>query len=221
MTVTVLTFVAVAVCSYLLGNFNAAIAISKLKKKDIRKLGSGNPGTMNMFRNFGKAIGMLTLFLDALKGAIPCLAGWFFCGELFRFGGNRIGLYVGALSVITGHIFPVFYKFKGGKGIASSVGVCLVLNWWATLISFTVGALFLIFIKIGSITSFIIISFPIALNAYTLAEQGGNLACLILLFCIFCLTLFAHTKNVIKLYGGTERKVILFKKKKKQPQNAL
>lgn len=217
MTATVLKFVAVAVFAYLLGNFNAAITISKCKKRDIRKLGSGNPGTMNMFRNFGKAIGMLTLALDALKGAIPCLVGWFVCGKAWSFYGSQIGLYVGALSVIVGHIFPVFYKFKGGKGVASSVGVCLVLNWWATLISFTVGAFFLVFIKIGSITSFIIISFPLALDAFSLSARPGHLPELILLFCIFCLTLFAHTKNVFKLYGGTERKVVLFKKKKQTP----
>ncbi|MCI8596784.1 MAG: hypothetical protein HFE35_08275 [Clostridia bacterium] len=202
--------IVVALLSYLAGNFNSAIAISKLKKNDIRKLGSGNPGTMNMFRNFGKGIGLLTLGLDALKGIIPCLMGWFVCGEAWRFGADKIGLYTGGLSVIVGHIFPVFYKFHGGKGIASSVGVCLVINWWATLISFTVGALFLIFIKIGSITSFIIISFPIALNAFSLASESGTLACRALLFALFCLTLFAHTKNVFKLCAGTERKVILF-----------
>ena len=72
--------IVVALLSYLAGNFNSAIAISKLKKNDIRKLGSGNPGTMNMFRNFGKGIGLLTLGLDALKGIIPCLMGWFVCG---------------------------------------------------------------------------------------------------------------------------------------------
>ncbi|MCI8413886.1 MAG: hypothetical protein HFE47_07355 [Clostridia bacterium] len=215
MSITVIKFVCVAVLSYLLGNFNSAICISKLKKRDIRKLGSGNPGTMNMFRNFGKGIGLLTLALDALKGVIPCLAGWFVCGEAWQLGGNKIGLYVGAVGVIIGHIFPVFYKFKGGKGIASSVGICLVLNWWATLISFTVGALFLIFFKVGSITSFIIISFPIALDAFTLTAQGGHVACLILLFALFCLTLFAHTKNVCKLFAGTERQVVLFKKKEK------
>lgn len=216
---TVIKFAAVSVIAYLLGNFNSAIFISKLKRNDIRKLGSGNPGTMNMFRNFGKLIGVLTLILDALKGAVSCLIGWFVCGEPWSFGADKIGLYVGALCVIVGHIFPVFYKFHGGKGIASSVGVCLVINWWATLISFTVGALFLIFFHIGSITSFIIISFPIALNVFSLSATGGNTACLVLLFALFCLTLFAHRKNVLKLYGGNEGRVILFGKHKKRKTN--
>lgn len=214
---TVLKYIALIVGSYLLGNFNSAIFISKFKKNDIRKLGSGNPGTMNMFRNFGKLIGVLTLILDALKGIIPCLVGWLMLGEAWKFGDDKIGLYVGAISVIVGHIFPVFYKFKGGKGIASTVGICLVLNWWVTLISFTVGALFLIFFKIGSITSFIIIAVPIALHAYAASAVGVPIVNLILLFALFCITLFAHTINVIKLFNGTERKVILFKKKDKKP----
>lgn len=214
---TVLKYIALIVFSYMLGNFNSAISISKLKKKDIRKLGSGNPGTMNMFRNFGKLIGVLTLVLDALKGIIPCIFGWLMLGEAWKFGDNKIGLYVGALSVIVGHIFPVFYKFKGGKGIACTVGICFVLNWWVALISFTVGALFLVFFKIGSITSFIIISVPIALHAFWVSAAGGHVANLILLFALFCLTLFAHTKNIVKLFDGTERKVILFKKKEKKP----
>lgn len=210
---TALKYVALIAISYLIGNFNAAISISKLKGNDIRKLGSGNPGTMNMFRNFGIPIGVLTLVLDALKGIIPCLLGWFALGEVWQFGGDKIGLYIGAISVIVGHIFPVFYKFKGGKGIASTVGICLVLNWWITLISFTVGAVFLVFFKIGSITSFIIISVPIVLHAYSVAAAGCPLVNLILLFALFCLTLFAHTTNIVKLFDGNERKVILLKKK--------
>ena len=67
----------IAFLSYMFGNVNFAIIISKLKKSDIRKLGSGNPGTLNMSRNFGLKTGILTLFLDALKGAIPCLVGFF------------------------------------------------------------------------------------------------------------------------------------------------
>ena len=219
---TALKFIIVIVLSYLFGNVNFAILISKLKKRDIRKLGSGNPGTMNMLRNFGVGIGLLTLALDALKGVLPCIMGWLVCGNTWSFGGDKIGLYVGGLSVIVGHIFPVFYKFKGGKGVASSVGVCLVISPIVTLISFVIGALFLVFIKIGSITSFIIISFPIAFNAFKVMNSGGSIAVAALLFATFCLTLFAHTQNIIKLFSGTERQVVLFKNlgKKKNKKKA-
>ena len=208
---TALKLIIVIVLSYLFGNVNFAILISKLKKRDIRTLGSGNPGTMNMLRNFGIGIGLLTLALDALKGALPCIMGWLVCGDTWSFHGDKIGLYVGGLSAIVGHIFPAFYKFKGGKGVATSVGVCLVINPIVTLISFVIGVVFLIFFKIGSITSFIIISFPIALNAFRVMSEGGSIAIAVLLFVMFCLTLFAHTKNIFKLFSGNERQVVLFK----------
>lgn len=82
----------VAVCAYFFGNINSAILISKLKGKDIRRCGSGNPGTMNMLRTYGKLLGVLTLVLDVLKGVIPCLLGWLFMGggQFLRLGSDRI-----------------------------------------------------------------------------------------------------------------------------------
>lgn len=212
---TAIRIACVALAGYLIGNFNSALVISKLKKSDVRKMGSGNPGTMNMFRSFGKLLGVLTLVMDILKGVIPCLIGWFVCGQAWSFGANKIGVYIGGLSVIVGHIFPVFLKFKGGKGIASSIGVCLVIHPIATLISFAVGVVFLIVTKIGSVTSFIIISVPLAMEAYSVSSTGGNVAALVLLFSLFFLTLFAHRKNVVHLFQGTDKQVVLFKKKKK------
>ena len=147
--------IAVIVC-YFLGNVNNALIISKLKKGDIRSCGSGNPGAMNMFRNYGFRIGLLTLMLDALKGALACVIGWFIVGE-FSFVGSELGKYVGAISVIVGHIYPICLKFKGGKGIASTIGICFVLNPLIAGISLLAGFVFIIFTKMGAIASFIII----------------------------------------------------------------
>lgn len=218
MVIDIILYISVIVGSYLIGNINIALVISKLKKKDVRKMGSGNPGTMNMLRNFGVKMGALTLVLDALKGALPTLLGWFILGDRFGFGGDKIGAYIGGLSVIVGHIFPVFLKFKGGKGIASSIGVCLIMHPIATLITFAIGVAFIFITKIGSITSFIIISVPIALEGFRLSASGGSIAGAILLFALFALTLFAHRKNVIKLFMGTESKTVIIKKKAKQQQ---
>ncbi len=216
MVIKVLLYIAVILVSYFIGNVNFALIISKARRSDVRKLGSGNPGSMNMFRNFGKGWGVLTLVLDAIKGATPSLLGWFILGERFSLGANRIGLYVGAISVIIGHIFPVFLRFKGGKGIASSIGVCFVINPIVTLISFVVGVIFIIITKVGSITSFIIICVPIIYDAYQLTQSDGNLVAQILLFAMFMLTFFAHRLNLIKLYNGTENQTVLFKKKTKE-----
>lgn len=208
-----LLIILLAVGSYFFGNINNALIISKFKHKDVRKLDSGNPGTMNMIRNFGIVIGGLTLLLDVIKGVIPCLIGWFLFGERFSFGADKTGLYVCALCLVIGHIYPVFLKFKGGKGIASTIGVCLVIQPWITLITFAVGFVFLTFTKMGAATSFIIISLPLIFAAY--AEiSAGNLINTLLLFTLFMLPLIKHLSNIIKLFGGRENKTVLFKKKK-------
>ena len=125
---SMLMYVAFIGVSYLAGSVNNAIIICRLLGYDIRSLGSGNPGAMNMIRSVGLWWGVLTLVMDALKGALPALAGWFFLGDFCSFEGSRIGACLCGLGVIAGHIFPVYYKFKGGKGVASTLGICMVLN---------------------------------------------------------------------------------------------
>ncbi len=202
----------VAVC-YLIGNVNNALIISRIKKRDIRAEGSGNPGAMNMIRNFGAVIGITTLILDAIKGAIGCIIGWFVLGEAFTFGADKLGMYVGGLSVIVGHIFPVFLKFKGGKGIASSIGICFVLNPLVAAITTLAGLIFIIVTKMGAVTSFIIIAYPLAFAGYK-QIGAGNLAEALIVLAMFCLTLFCHRKNIYKLFTGVENKTNLIKKKK-------
>lgn len=213
MLIQIIIIAAVAIGSYLIGNINVALAISKLKRGDIRKMGSGNPGTMNMIRNFGAGFGAITMGLDILKGALPCILGWLFVGGI-GFGDDRLGLYVGGFCVIVGHIFPVFLGFKGGKGIASSIGICLVCQPIIGLITLVGGILFIFVSKMGSITSFIIISIPLGIEAYSVTAAGGDsmIACAFLIFGLFALTLFAHRKNVIKLFAGTESQTIILGK---------
>ena len=131
-----------AVACYFIGCFNFAVIISHFKKNDIRKIGSGNPGTMNMTRTFGLKIGVINFVLDALKGGVPAMIGWaVFRGYVFAdstfqhlqswcYPGHLHGVsvsdfirYFCGLFVIIGHIFPVTMKFKGGKGIASTLGL--------------------------------------------------------------------------------------------------
>ena len=120
-------FIVMAVVSYFVGCFNFALLISKIKHKDVRKMGSGNPGTMNMSRQFGLKIGALTLFCDMIKGGIPLLIAYFIFKD-HCFAGTDVlvsdlARYVCGVSVIIGHIYPVTMKFKGGKGIASTLGM--------------------------------------------------------------------------------------------------
>ncbi|MDE7452994.1 MAG: glycerol-3-phosphate acyltransferase, partial [Clostridia bacterium] len=141
-------FLIAAIVCYFIGCFNFAVLISHIKKKDIRDVGSGNPGTMNMTRSFGLKVGAVNFICDLLKGGLPALAGWL----LFRgyvFAGTQIAVsdftrYFFGVFVIIGHIFPVTMKFRGGKGIASTMGLFTFAipceSWWYF---FIVGAILL------------------------------------------------------------------------------
>lgn len=216
----ILTGVLVALGSYFVGNINNAILISKLKGKDIRSCGSGNPGTMNMLRTYGKALGVLTLILDVLKGVVPCLLGWLFMGngQFLRLGSDRLGMYVAAICAVLGHIYPVLMKFKGGKGAATIIGVCLTMQPLYTLATFAFGVAFLLITKVGSLTSFIMISAPLAMEGLRSAQNPIGIYASIILFAMYLLSLFAHRKNIYKLFYGNEGRVVLFKPKKIKPQ---
>ncbi len=216
--------VILAVASYFWGNINVALLISKILKGDVRKLGSGNPGSMNMVRNYGLKIGILTLTLDAIKGALPTALGWLFIGTSApAFTDNRLGAYIGAFCVILGHVFPVVLKFKGGKGIASSIGVCIVLQPIVILITFACAFVFILFTSMGSVSSFMAISVPLAYEGFSVASSNSPEATAgaILIFALFALTLFAHRKNVVRLFSGTESKTVILKKKKKSPEKPV
>ncbi len=204
--------------SYLYGSVNNAVIISVLAKKDIRKQGSGNPGSMNMFRSLGFWFGLLTLTLDALKGVIPALLGWFVLGAKFSFGGSRIGLYACATLAILGHIFPIFFKFKGGKGVATTMGVCFVLNWWMTLISFVAGVLSIVITKLGFLGSFIILGLPCIFESVWCFIYGDIIGGIILIV-LYMLVIFMHRKNLIRFFQGKENKTYIFAKLFKKNKN--
>ena len=216
----ILAGVLVGICSYFIGNINNAVMISKMKGKDIRTCGSGNPGTMNMIRTFGKLIGATTLVLDVLKGVLPCLLGWLFMGngQFLRLGTDRMGIYVAGICVTIGHIYPAVMKFKGGKGVATILGVCLTMQPLWTIGFFAFGLLFLFLTKIGSITSFIMMCAPLTVEGLVAAQNPtSGIACTVIVFCMFALSLFAHRANLVKMFSGREGQVVLKKPKKKKP----
>lgn len=202
-----------SLASYLIGNINFAIILSHIKHGDIRKSGSGNPGTMNIVRTYGKIVGVFCLVLDAFKAAVPAFfAWWWFAGELCA-ADYKLGLYVAGLAVVVGHIFPVFLKFRGGKGIACIIGVSLVSQPIVTLIAFAVGLLFIIIVKIGAMGSFIMIFTP---SIYEVATLGGSDPAVSgIVFAMVTLAILAHHANIVRLFNGTENLTVLFKKKKK------
>lgn len=201
----------VIVISYLFGNVTFARIIAKCKHKDITKLGSGNPGSTNTLRNFGLKLGILNLVLDLLKGFIPSIV------TFYLFGQNYAYLYIAGISTIVGHIYPVIFKFKGGKGIATMMGVFLAANPIATLITIVVAALVWLCFQYGSVASFLCVTVLSCIEGVVhknLPVEQYQLICL-LLFAIFLLTWWAHRKNIERLLLGNENKVSLTKRTKK------
>lgn len=201
----------VVVC-YFIGNINFALILARIKHGDIRKSGSGNPGTMNVVRTFGKVTGALCLVLDALKAAIPAFfAWWLISGSVYDVD-DKLGLYVASLSVVVGHIFPVCLKFRGGKGIACIIGVALLAHPIVTLVAFAAGLIFLVFVKIGALASFIMIFVPNIYEAYVLGGDQPVVSALI--FATLTLAVLAHHANLKRLFSGTENLTVLFRRKK-------
>lgn len=209
----------IAAGSYLIGGINFSIIISGLKKRDIRTQGSGNPGTLNMSRTFGLKMGLLILLLDILKGLAPTLAARLAFGDMTFAGADfqvfRLAEYVAGFFVVLGHIFPVYYRFKGGKGIATTIGVFFATEWYITLIFGVVAIAFILSTKIGSMGSFLATTPPAIFacinmyhsvdlttgNPYMLAYYiGTNM----LVLGIIVLTWYAHRKNIERLLAGEE-----------------
>lgn len=199
--------------SYLCGNISFARIISKFKKQDITKLGSGNPGMTNTLRNFGVKFGLLNLILDMLKAFLPAII------TFYIFDKNTMMLYIAGLSAMSGHIYPVFFKFKGGKGISSMLGIFLAANPIATLIVMSIGAIIWIIFEYGSVVSFLCITSLTVIEGIrakmNLPEFDRKAICL-MLFAIFVFTWYAHRKNIERLLLGKESKASVRKKIKKK-----
>lgn len=217
MFVPVWKYVLAIAIGYCFGNISFARIISKMLKKDITQQGSGNPGSMNMLRTFGFKIGLLTLFLDSMKGAISALIGLLIFNQPYGSLEASIGIYVGGLGAVLGHNFPVVYKFKGGKGVACILGIYCVANPFWALIAFVVSFIYLYIFDYGAVASFIFIT---TLTVIEGIKNQGSIPITILLFILFFLTFFMHRQNIARLLWGKERRVNLNKafKKKKQKE---
>lgn len=194
-----------AILSYFVGNVTFGRVISRAKHGDITAHGSGNPGTLNAWRAFGFWAGIMTFVLDMLKGVLACLVAYLVFGKL---GYNReIAVYVAGFSVILGHIFPVIFKFKGGKGIATSVGVFLVVNWWVALIGLLVMIVGMLFVKYASIFT---IGYVIVMSIVEICLcNPANWVNYILISGILTLVIYAHRGNIKRLLTGKENKTEL------------
>ncbi len=198
----------VALCiilPYLIGSINPAIIFSRrIYHDDIRTHGSGNAGTTNTLRTYGKKMAGLILLLDFLKAVVAVVIGSLILSR--EIGGAIAGIFV-----ILGHTFPIYYKFKGGKGVASLAGVVLILSpiSFAILVPLFALIVFLTkYVSLGSIMGALLL--PMIQFAFYPINGWITLSCIIIMFII----VFMHRENIKRLLAGKESKISLGSKKK-------
>jgi glycerol-3-phosphate acyltransferase PlsY len=193
-----LKYIIIILISYLIGNISNAYFIGKIfLKKDVREYGSGNAGATNAIRAFGFKIGILVFIGDLLKGVLATYISYKI--------DPVYGQYIGGLSLIIGHNWPAVLKFKGGKGIASSIGVMLFINPYLSLICFIVGLSIAALTKIVSIGSLIGVSLApvIAIIFFRPLEKEF----LIFTILLSLMAIFRHKENIVRLIKGEEKKL--------------
>ena len=205
------------IVAYLFGSLNSAIIVSKvLYRDDIRNHGSGNAGLTNTLRTYGKNAALLTLFGDILKTALAVLFGAFMFGFGYIRGISTTDMcYVAGLFAVLGHIFPIYYKFKGGKGVLATSTMALILSPIPLLI------LFLLFVGIVAMSKYVSLGsvcggvlYPVLLHSYFAIALNSKPLGLVTLSAIILalLIVWCHRENLKRIGERTERK-LSFKKK--------
>ena len=200
-------YIIVSIIAYLLGSISFSIIISKkMAGFDVRDKGSKNAGSTNVLRTVGKKAAIITLICDCLKGVIAILIAYI-AGNIAKNLDRALLIQLAGIFVVLGHTFPVFFKFKGGKGVATSLGVLLMVNWQIGLICLVFALILMAltrFVSLGSVAAAIL--FPVLTvfitNNYLVP---GNYIIFGVILAI--LVIFNHRENVKRLLTGTENKL--------------
>ena len=200
-------YILVALVAYLIGSINFAIIFSKkFAGFDLRERGSKNAGTTNVLRTVGKKAGILTLICDMLKGVVSVLLAML-VAKIWTETDLEIIKYLAGLMAIIGHTYPIYYGFKGGKGVATALGALLIVNPQIGLICLVFALTIMAFtrwVSLGSILAAIL--FPI-LTIFMVDNMGAKIISIL----IGALVVFNHRTNISRLKNGTENKLSLKK----------
>lgn len=198
------------IAAYLLGSINTSIIISKIKKNDIRTHGSGNAGATNTLRVMGKAAAVAVVLGDVIKAFLAAIlanliAGWF----NISYPDALILKYLALVFVVIGHNFPLYFGFRGGKGIVTSVAIIFAIDWRLGIIVLGVGVIAIILTRYVSLGSLIgCVLFPLVCYVrYMDAPWSYEKAVIIPAVFLGILGILRHKKNIKKLMTGTERKI--------------
>ncbi len=206
-------YIIVGIVAYLIGSISFSVIISKrVAGFDVREKGSGNAGATNMLRSVGKKAAVLTLLCDALKGVLAIIFA-IVAGAIAKNSDKALLVQMAGILVVVGHTYPVFFGFKGGKGVATSLGVLLMTNWKIGLICLVFALVLMVLTRIVSMGSVgAAILFPVLTlfihTNYTISEGSSYLVYSIILALIVA---FNHRSNIRRILNGTENK-LSFKK---------
>lgn len=205
---TILIYILIFLCSYLIGSIPWGFLIGRLYGVDIRKVGSGNIGATNVTRSLGKLPGRICFFLDLLKGFLPVLAVSMMLRRQYFEDPEQFAQIIAAASAVLGHMFSVFMKFRGGKGISTIFGVLLGFSPWSFLAAGIVWVLvFLIsrYVSMASIAACAVL--PVAATLFTMTEvYYHSIWVLAFLFLLSILAVIRHSANIRRLINGTENR---------------
>ena len=198
-------YVTVAIVAYAVGSVNSAVLLSrKFAGFDVREKGSKNAGTTNVLRTVGKKTALLTLICDILKGVIAVLAA-IFAKTMWGVTDVQTLKYIAGFMVILGHTYPIFFEFKGGKGVATAVGVLLMLNWKIGLACLIFGLLIITvskMVSLGSVSAALL--FPV-LSIFM--QKEITFVQILLCFAIGLFVVFNHRTNIKRIKEGKENKL--------------
>lgn len=195
--------------AYLLGSVNTSIIVSACLGTDVRKSGSGNAGATNTLRTLGKGPALIVVLGDAAKGILAILLSRLLVRLIPVAGDTRLPEYAAALFVILGHNFPIYFGFKGGKGILTSLFVVLMLDWRIGLIVLVVSVIIIAstrFVSLGSCVGSVV--FPLCVLLF----HWGEWYFIALSVVMAVLAIWMHRKNIGRLINGTESKLSFHKK---------
>ncbi len=206
-------YIIVAIIAYLIGSVNFSILISKkMAGFDVREKGSGNAGTTNMLRSVGKKAAAITLICDILKGVVS-IGIAIIVGNIVKNLDRELLLQIAGIAVVIGHTFPIFFGFKGGKGVATSLGVLLMSNWQIGLICLVFALVLMALTRMVSLGScgaavlFPVLTLFINQHYTVLTEGKSGRVYFVYSVILAIIVLYNHRSNIKRILNGTENKL--------------
>ena len=206
-------YIVMLLIAYVIGSINFSVIFSKkFAGFDVREKGSGNAGSTNMLRSVGKGAAALTLICDILKGVVAISIA-IILGNMFKDTNKGLLVQIAGIAVVIGHTFPIFFGFKGGKGVATSLGILLMSNWQIGLICLVFALILMILtrmVSLGSCAAAVL--FPVLTlfinDNYTVLTEGKNGTTYFIYSLILAIiVLFNHRSNIKRILNGTENRL--------------